>query len=122
MRKVLFSLTSLACLYATPVASQSRTVARGTQILWDTYGVPHIFAKDRNGLAYAFGWAQMQNHGDLLLRLVAQSRGRASEYLNADYLDEDRWVWKLDLRGNAERALAAQGPEMRAHLESFVAG
>ena len=95
---------------------------RDAEILWDTYGVPHIFAQNRNALAYAFGWAQMQNHGDLLLRLVAQARGRASEYLNADYLDEDRWVWTLGLRGDAERALAAQSPEMRAHLESFVAG
>ena len=122
MRKFLFSLTVFPCLYATPMASQSKTAARGTQILWDIYGVPHIFAKDRNGLAYAFGWAQMQNHGDLLLRLVAQARGRASEYLNADYLDEDRWVWTLDLRGDAERSLAEQPREMRAHLESFVAG
>jgi len=122
MRKLLFSLTVFAFFHATPVASQSKTAARGAEILWDTYGVPHIFARNRNGLAYAFGWAQMQNHGDLLLRLVAQARGRASEYLNADYLDEDRWVWTLDLRGDAERAFAAQPREMRAHLESFVAG
>jgi acyl-homoserine-lactone acylase len=103
-------------------AFQANAQARGTEILWDSYGVPHIFAKDRNGLAYAFGWAQMQNHGDLLLRLVAQARGRASEYLNRDYLDEDRWVWTLDLRGAARRTLAAQPRDMRAHLESFVAG
>ena len=122
MNKLLVSLTLFAFLHATPIASQSKIAARGTEILWDTFGVPHIFAKDRNGLAYAFGWAQMQNHGDLLLRLVAQARGRASEYLNADYLDEDRWVWTLDLRGNAGRSLAAQPREMRAHLESFVAG
>jgi len=122
MRTLLFSLILFASLHATPIAAQSRTAARGTEILWDTYGVPHIFARDRQGLAYAFGWAQMQNHGDLLLRLVAQARGRASEYLGADYLDEDRWVWTLDLRGDAERSLAAQPREMRAHLESFVAG
>jgi acyl-homoserine-lactone acylase len=122
VRKLFITLTVLASLNAAPSAAQSPTLARGTEILWDTYGVPHIFARDRNGLAYAFGWAQMQNHGDLLLRLVAQARGRASEYLNADYLDEDRWVWTLDLRGDAERSLAAQPPEMRAHLESFAAG
>jgi acyl-homoserine-lactone acylase len=122
MRKLLFLLLCFASLRGSPAHSQSNSSVRGTEILWDTYGVPHIFAKDRNGLAYAFGWAQMQNHGDLLLRLVAQARGRASEYLNADYLDEDRWVWTLDLRSDAERSLAAQPPEMRAHLNSFVAG
>jgi acyl-homoserine-lactone acylase len=93
-----------------------------TEILWDRYGVPHIFASDRDGLARAFGWAQMQNHGDLLLRLVAQSRGRAAEYLGADYLEEDRWVWTLDLRGLAERHLLAQPSAMRAHLTAFTAG
>jgi acyl-homoserine-lactone acylase len=122
MPKLFYSLMLFASLNATPATSQSKNALHGAEILWDTYGVPHIFAKDRQGLAYAFGWAQMQNHGDLILRLVAQARGRASEYLNADYLDEDRWVWTLDLRGDAERSLAAQPPEMRAHLESFVAG
>ena len=113
----------LLCVSAASTAAQKTTRrARGAEVLWDTYGVPHIFAKDRNGLAYAFGWAQMQNHGDLLLRLVAQARGRGAEYLGPDYLDEDRWVWTLDLRGAAQRALDAQPPEMRAHLEAFVAG
>ena len=113
----------LLCVSAASAAAQKPAPrARGAEILWDSYGVPHIFAKDRNGLAYAFGWAQMQNHGDLLLRLVAQARGRGSEYLGADYLDEDRWVWTLDLRGYAERALAAQPKDTRAHLEAFVGG
>jgi acyl-homoserine-lactone acylase len=113
----------LLCVSAASTAAQKTTRrARVAEVLWDTYGVPHIFAKDRNGLAYAFGWAQMQNHGDLLLRLVAQARGRGAEYLGPDYLDEDRWVWTLDLRGAAQRALDAQPPEMRAHLEAFVAG
>jgi len=122
MKRFLGPLTLLALCAAAPVWPQSKTAPQGAEILWDSYGVPHIFAKDRGGLAYAFGWAQMRNHGDLLLRLVAQSRGRASEYLNADYLEEDRWVWTLDLRGDAERALADQPREARAHLEAFVAG
>src|SRR5260370_30696747 len=117
MRILLMALTLLAA--AAPLAwSQSRPAAHDAEILWDTYGVPHIFAKNRNALAYAFGWAQMQNHGDLLLRLVAQARGRASEYLNADYLDEDRWVWTLGLRGAPERPLAAHSPERPAHPQS----
>jgi len=73
------------------------SVGRGTrddrpssEILWDTYGVPHIRAADRRSLAFAFGWAQMRNHSDLLLRLAAQARGRAAEYLGPGYLDEDR--------------------------------
>jgi acyl-homoserine-lactone acylase len=95
---------------------------RGVEILWDTYGVPHIFAQDRNGAAYGFGWAQMQNHSDLLLRLVAQARGNASELLGPDYLEEDRWVWTLDLYNAAQRGLDAQPADMRAHLAAFTDG
>jgi acyl-homoserine lactone acylase PvdQ len=48
-----------------------------TEILWDRWGVPHIFAPDLEQAMYAFGWAQMQSHGDLILRLygpVARTR------------------------------------------------
>ena len=50
---------------------------RGSEILWDTYGVPHIFAKSSQGALYAFGWAQAKSHGNLLLRLYGQARARA---------------------------------------------
>ena len=119
MRNLMFGAAFAACVQGSALFAQQ---GKGTEILWDTYGVPHIFAKDRNGLAYAFGWAQMQNHGDLLLRLVAQARGRASELLGPEYLEEDRWVWTLDLVAAAARALDAQPAVTRAHVESFVAG
>jgi acyl-homoserine-lactone acylase len=117
LRTCLIAIAILPCVSG----AQAQTV-RQAEILWDTYGVPHIFAKDRAGLAYAFGWAQMENHSDLMLRLVAQARGRASELLGADYLEEDRWVWTLDLVGAAERAWRAQPAATRAHVESFTAG
>jgi acyl-homoserine-lactone acylase len=114
---------ALALCGCTPLTRSSpREGVGGTEILWDTYGVPHIFASSRQGLAFAFGWAQMRNHGDLLLRLVAQARGRAAEYLGPDYLEEDRWVWTLDMPGRAQRWLEMQPPEMRTHVEEFVAG
>src|SRR5271157_5727958 len=56
-----------------------------TEILWDTRGVPHIYAKDDTSLFYAFGWSQMASHADLLLRLYGQARGRAAEYWGSQY-------------------------------------
>ena len=105
-----------------PPADSAHPAIAGTEILWDTYGVPHIFAADRQGLAYALGWAQMRNHADLLLRLVAQARGRAAEYLGPDYVEDDRWVWTLDMPGHAARLLAEQPADMRAHLDAFAEG
>jgi len=105
-----------------PSAPASLAPAAKAEILWDSYGVPHIYAPNRRELAHAFGWAQMQNHGDLLLRLYAQSRGRAAELLGPDYLAEDRWTWTVDIPGLAERDYELQRPEMRAHIDAFVAG
>lgn len=92
------------------------------EVLWDTWGVPHIFGKDEAALFYAFGWAQMRSHGDLLLQLYAQARGRAAEYWGERYVDSDRWMLVNEVPARAERWLGAQAPHIRAYLESFVAG
>ena len=49
---------------------------KGTEILWDKWGVPHVYATDEAEMYYAFGWAQMQSHANLILRLYAEI-GRA---------------------------------------------
>jgi acyl-homoserine-lactone acylase len=123
-RDVLLSVASFVVMASgcTPSAPASLVPPQGARILWDSYGVPHIFAANRRELAHAFGWAQMQNHGDLLLRLYAQARGRASELLGPDYLAEDRWTWTVDIPGLAARDYALQRPDMRAHLDAFAAG
>src|SRR6188474_2573774 len=59
---------------AVPQTAASST----TDVLWDRWGVPHIFAPNLNESLYAFGWAQMESHGDLLLRLYGQARGRGA--------------------------------------------
>ena len=92
------------------------------EILWDQYGVPHIYAADRESMFYANGWAQMHNHADMLLRLYGESRGRAAEYWGPPYLELDRWV---QLNGVPERALewyTAQDPTFRKYLDAFAAG
>jgi acyl-homoserine-lactone acylase len=61
------------------------TAPTRAEILWDTYGIPHVYAKDTKSLFRAFGWAQMQSHGNLILRLYGQARGRAAEYWGEKY-------------------------------------
>ncbi len=53
---------------------------KSTEILWDNYGVPHVYASNTADMYYAFGWSQMHNHANLLLQLYGQARGRAAEY------------------------------------------
>ena len=63
---------------------------KGTEILWDTYGVPHIFAKSHEDLFYAYGWSRMRNHGNLLLKFYAQARGQGAEYFGEKYIKSDQ--------------------------------
>ena len=93
-----------------------------SEILWDNYGVPHIFAKDYNELFYLFGWAQMRNHANLMLRLFAQSRGRAAEYYGKKHIDSDKWVHTHNIPNRAEDWLELQNPTFKRYFESFVNG
>jgi acyl-homoserine-lactone acylase len=104
--------------------SGAKTVASAqqTEILWDTWGVPHIFAKNDAGAFYAFGKAQMHSHGDLILRLYGQARGRASEYWGQSYFESDKWVRTMGVPGRADRWYQAQSESFRKDLDAFAAG
>ncbi len=112
-----------AAILAALMLSVKPFAAGNTEILWDRYGVPHIYAADRESMFYAHGWAQMRNHADLLLRLYGESRGRAAEYWGGDAnLELDRWV---HLNGVPERARSwydAQDAQFRKYLDEFARG
>jgi acyl-homoserine-lactone acylase len=114
----------LLFLLISPLLTGSSVEARsqGTEILWDKWGVPHIFAKDADGLFYAFGWAQMQSHGDLILRLYGRARGRAAEYWGQEYIESDRWVRTMGVPERARRWYEAQPPYFRRYLDAFADG
>jgi acyl-homoserine-lactone acylase len=92
------------------------------EILWDAWGVPHIYGRDVPAVFYGFGWAQMRSHGDLLLRLYGQARGRAAEYWGQEHLESDRWVRTVGIPGRARDWYAAQSPAFRAALDAFASG
>ncbi|MBE9190329.1 acylase [Gloeocapsopsis crepidinum LEGE 06123] len=118
-----FGLVVLGLIVVLLVGGYGRAILPTvTEILWDTYGVPHVFAKDARGAFQAFGWAQMQSHGDLLLRLYGQARGRAAEYWGENYLDSDRWVLTMGVPNRARRWYQLQSPAFQSYLEAFAAG
>jgi acyl-homoserine-lactone acylase len=84
--------------------------------------VPHVFADDTINLFYAFGWAQMHAHGDLLLRLYGQARGRAAEYWGKRFLESDRWLRTMGTPERSGEWYAAQSPDFRLNLDAFAAG
>ncbi|RDB02416.1 acylase [Runella aurantiaca] len=101
---------------------QSKTTYKQAEILWDTWGVPHIYAKNDESLFYAYGWAQTQNHGNLILQLYGQARGKGAEYWGEKYAQADRWVITNSIYERATEWYALQKPAMRKNLDAFATG
>jgi len=122
MRATMIWATALGLAAASPAATPQR-YAGGGEILWDTFGVPHVYAKTEAGAFWGFGYAQAQSHGDLLLKLYGEARGRAAEYWGgADNETQDRWLVANDVPTRAATWFRQQTPQMRADLDAFAAG
>jgi len=117
MKKIALFLCCFILILQTTIAQ-----SRKTEILWDNWGVPHIYAKTTAGMYYAFGWAQMHNHADLILQLYGEARGRAAEYWGKNYLQGDEIVQKLNLPQVAQKVYDEQHPEYKSYLDAFVKG
>lgn len=115
MKRLLVGLT-LAAGCAGPEAPTK------TEILWDTWGVPHIYATNDVEAFKAFGYAQAAAHGNLVLKLYGEARGRASEYWGEANLRTDRFVRTMGIPGRAAQWYQQVNPAYRANLDAFAAG
>lgn len=97
-------------------------IERTTEILWDEWGVPHIYAKNNADLFYASGWAQMHSHANTILRNYGRSRGEAAKYWGEEYLDNDIMVHSLNFPKLAEEWYDRQGLEFKTYIQKFVDG
>ena len=117
---------SVAALALSASAQKPYQPLKGTEILWDKWGVPHIFAKSNADLFYCYGWAMTEAHGDLMLHTYGNSRGKASEYFGPGSQDRnlrnDRWVLLNEIQQRSEDWLKQQTPEFRGYLDAFAAG
>jgi acyl-homoserine-lactone acylase len=112
----------LAMLVSVSPATAAPTSAGGGEILWDRYGVPHVYARTEAGVFYGFGWSQTHSHGNVLLRLYGEARGRAAEYWGEKYAEQDRWMAANDVYARAQQWYRQQDPKFRADLDAFAQG
>lgn len=104
------------------ILSSKKEGEADTEILWDKWGVPHIYAEDMESAFYAFGWAQMESNAEAILRLFGEVRGRAAEYWGEKFIESDRYIKTSGLPELASKWVAEQSPEYKKLLESFVRG
>jgi acyl-homoserine-lactone acylase len=112
----------LALLAVALLGASLPALAQRAEVLWDRYGVPHVYAQDTEAAFHAFGWAQMEAHADVMLRLYGLASGRAAEHWGPAYRIADRRALLFEFDRQAERGLAATSPEVRALVDSFVEG
>jgi len=98
----------------------------GGEILWDNYGIPHIYGEDVPTVIRGFGYAQMAAHAETLLGNLAQARGRSAEYFGAGAgnanITNDIQVHTFGIPQRARRWLAEGGERQRRYLEAAAAG
>lgn len=92
------------------------------EILWDRYGVPHIYGRDAAAVFYGYGYAQAQSHADEILRLYGESRGRGAEYWGEPYEGTAVWLIKNEVPERSKRWYDAQEPRFKANLDAFAKG
>jgi acyl-homoserine-lactone acylase len=112
----------LALVAACGALPGPRAASPTAEILWDRWGVPHVYAGDEAGLFRGLGWAQAHSHGDLVLQLYGRARGRAAEYWGKDWIESDRWVRTMGVPERARAWYAQQTPAFRQDLDEFAAG
>jgi acyl-homoserine-lactone acylase len=116
MKKILF----LLALSSTLSFCQQKSIDK-TEILWDTYGVPHIYATNEYDLHKAYGWAQMKNHGNLILRVYGESRGKSAEYWGTNY-KRDKMLHLMNLPLTAEKTYNDLTAKEKLLIEAFTQG
>jgi acyl-homoserine-lactone acylase len=122
MKRSLKRIAATVLVIAGTTMATRPSAAGNTEILWDRYGVPHIFATNRESMFYAEGWAQMEAQANLLLELYGESRGRAAEYWGSSHVALDRWVQLNGVPERAKQWYDAQDPTFRTYLDAFARG
>ena len=73
------ALAALTLLALGAAGARAAPAYGGGELLWDRYGVAHVYAKTTEGLFYAYGFAQAKSHGGAVVKLCATSCVAASE-------------------------------------------
>lgn len=93
-----------------------------TEILWDDWGVPHIYAANDNDVTYGFGWAQARAHASHILQLYGIARGCAAEHWGVAYKGSDVLAWTIGLPRLGQQWWDLQAEPTRRRVEAFCAG
>jgi penicillin G amidase len=127
-------LVVAAACFTAPALSQSAATATATetiqlpglfapaQVLVDTWGVPHIYARSEDDVFFVQGFNVAR---DRLFQIDLWRRrglGRLASVFGANFVEQDRAARLLLYRGDMRREWQAYGPSAQRIATRFVAG
>ncbi len=92
------------------------------RIIRDTYGVPHIVARDDRSLFFGVGYAQAEDQLENLAKNYLRCEGRAAEREGKSQLSIDHVVRLLRVPQQARQHYEKSDPQTRVQLQGFAAG
>lgn len=97
-------------------------LAQQATIRRDTYGIPHILAASEEAAAFAFGYAQAEDHAEEIGRRYIAARGEEARVFGERGLTNDVAMAMFENGPAAEAALARISPLYRRIISAYAAG
>ena len=97
-----FWLRSTAPVYSGQL--QLKGLNQNVEIVFDDYGVPHIYAQNAHDAYMAMGYVQAQERLFQMEMIRRVTSGRLSELLGEKFIDTDKTMLTLSIRNMAERS------------------
>ncbi|MCY3871993.1 MAG: penicillin acylase family protein [Gemmatimonadetes bacterium] len=92
------------------------------RILRDAYGVPHIYGRTDEDVAFGFGYAQAEDHLLQMLKSFRQARGRLAEVEGTSALKLDEMALRWRIHSVAGERYGDISEETRQYIAAFVEG
>ena len=97
-------------------------VIEPTEIIRDTFNVPHIVAARDEDVFFGLGYAHAQDRLWQIMLMRRTAQGRLSEIFGAETLQTDKLLRRLDLYSLAQTSVAAQSSDARRALKAYAEG
>ncbi|HIA48781.1 MAG TPA: penicillin acylase family protein [Candidatus Hydrogenedentes bacterium] len=97
--KMRYLLTAILVALLAPQSASSAQSQSEVSLLWndavvyrDEWGVPHVYANNTRAMAFAFGYAQAEDHLEHILLAYRVANGRASEIYGERFVESDTFA------------------------------
>ena len=113
---------ALACGPRRVPAPDARQLAAQAMIRRDDFGVPHILAQTEEAAAFAFGYAQAEDHALEIGRRYIRARGEEALHFGQRGVENDFNMARFDNMAEARRGLDDVSDLYRRVIAAYAAG